>query len=231
MFSFRRFCVGAALGLSLLACGPAHAAPNLLRNAGFETSASSFAPWKVTGNAKVGYSSTLTPVGAGVSKDTASTGKGLAIFTPTASGKSGTGTITQSVHFSTTGVPYHLVAHLSLGGTTFFSDGLRTTGGGNHKVAVATTLHHPTPLAYFPVTGTVTPTKATEQVYFIGHGGKNVLWMDNVSLSRVTAPVGAPEVDAAAGAPALAIALGGLALMTERRRRKLGPEGLATAAE
>lgn len=208
LFSLRRFCVGAALGLSLLACGPAHAQTNLLKNGGFEASSPSGGHptvWHVYNSAKVGISATL---GSPYS------GSGLAAFTHAVGRIVPSGVITQSVHVTRTGLPYHLAAFLDPVTGAYFSERLGS------QIAFEGTVS----TGYASYGGKVTPTATDETVRFFAFGERGSLRMDHVSLTRLGAP-SAPEIDPRAGAPALALALGGLALMSERRRKR------ATAAD
>lgn len=205
MLSLRRCCIGAALGLSLLACHPAEAAPLPfpVNNPNFQKVGPSIASWTASNNAK------LTT--------------GFASFTPsTASG--GTVRQTASVSFKTS-LSYVLSGYYSELGTfpnpvpplsiTPFPELLayvRYNGGGtthtNIAGGVGTTNHH-------SFHWTFTPAKSTGKLEFEGVGGAGGTWR----ISNLNPKV-VPEVDPKAGAPAVALALGGLALMEERRRTK-----------
>lgn len=209
MFNLRRFCIGAALGLSLLACAPAYGQANVLHNGSFEghTGGSKITGWNVSSGANLVYS-TMTSVKA-------HQGHGFALLTT--SGKVSQTLATNLVSGATYRLSGYFRVVSNLPHVTF---GIQKSvvAGVNHNLSFKST--GTTARGYQLLTATFkapTPTaKFQEHAVFIGSSGQ--VAMDDVRITRVTSS--APEVDPEAGAPALALALGGLALMTERRQRE-----------
>lgn len=219
MFNLRRFCVGAALGLSLLACGPAQANP-ILTNGSFEATVSN----AITGWSIDQYASANGVVALTFSSALAHGGRGLAILGGGLLPNPMYGSIGQKLSGIQVGGRYRISGYVDLvtPGAVLTSIGFSTYGFG-HDTWATPVLGSPTARGYRPFGGTVTATNTREYVYFyVKANSPSAVQLDDLSVTKLGRPLApsAPEVDPQAGAPALALALGGLALMSQRRRKQ-----------
>lgn len=211
MFSLHRFCIGAALGLSLLACGPAHAKTYLpLKNPLFT-------------HVSIGAKTAHNPSGVtgwNVFAKGANLAYGSASWTPGASGaivQALNGALTKNVTFTLTGKDS--LTKSSFAQSIYASLRWFTPKGSRSSLS-------------FNIAGSFSakfPLKTGDRLAnLVVYGKKAHLFSLNPGAAGAPAPA-APEVDPGAGAPALALTLGGLALMEDRRRRKRSAQEDATA--
>lgn len=226
MFAIRRFCIGAALGLSLLAAHPAHAQTLLpVVNPSFEQhTGTKFPGWNHGNHVHLNYTTTATP-------PLAMTGHGYAQFSPV-TGTAGIGlyqygfTHVSTARYAISG--YYLFSGSSGQSLRFhlaeYHNGNPVSGGPNVVVGKQTAGNVGHYVKFSESLGTLKSLGASYQraIGFSAHGPGGQIRLDNLNASLRAAP--APEVDPRAGAPALALALGGLALMGERRRRRQAAE-------
>lgn len=201
--------IGGALGLSLLVARPAVAAPNLLTNPGFESGG--LTGWKY--------------IGPPVTPQVVATGTPVNHVA-----KLNTGSLVQTLTNLTVGHRYRLSGSFKLAsGSGAWSDvdlAIVTTPSISELVDVEYSVSGN--YNRHAITWTATSTKAAfgmeaEAIHPVGAltaTSPRPVYFDNASVTDLGPAVAAPELDPDAAAAGLALALGGLALMDERRRRK-----------
>lgn len=220
MLTLRRCCIGAALGLSLLACSPAQAKQLPVKNGGFETGS-----WGAYGAGSVRYGTANAATGAAYAQFNGGASRGTGPVHPL------TGYVGLQLSSPQSGKVVY-----TLSGSYYFAAGLGSRSLGvrlyasSHYGFTATTpiavrkAVSPTNVGkYEHFTVHFTPTHSVRGITFLGFGATTTGNNGVIRLDALNHPAPhAPEVDPQAGAPALALALGGLALMSERRRSVRG---------
>lgn len=201
MFSLRRCCIGAALGLSLLACRPAEAIPLPVNNPNFHTSAGAVTAWNGANWSFFGSAAHWNHPSTGI------------LFQKTSTTLKSTQTYTFSFNYAVRGTG-KILAGFNWYTGSFFGVAANHVGSGT----LSGTFKH-------TYTGAAIRAKSHRGAVFFNVTG-------DAAVGHLNAPVPgslatAPEIDGQTAAAPLALALGGLALMTERRRRALEVAGEA----